>query len=347
MAMRRRGGRGRGQALRLIERLGEARGLAVYDLAPAERPPGAPDTVELATARAEGERPVAIAASSRDRGDLAGWALVVADREGDDGERHEICLIAPAFASQTRRSAARLAEQGLQVRLVAVPTLASGEDEVYAEERHPRTAAGSGAAGPATALIDRLLRVLDGAAALSGAGELRSVPGGFVLYVRGRLVLRVRQDGEGVTIALLGPDKREVHVTEAGFARWAVELHEVVVELARDPRLLDDSGAQRERLAEGAASQAGVRITSRWLPCTEEASDPVDWLGLDSAMRPVLGLVRRSVGLADVPGLVAALHRFEDEREYWVPGSAGPPRLLLITDALDARARALLQRIEV
>jgi hypothetical protein len=333
--------------VRLIERLREARGLALHALEPTERPPGAPDTVELATGRTEGERPVALVASSRDRGDLAGWGLVAAAREEGEQEHREVCLVAPAFTSQTRRSAARLAEGGARIRLVAVPGLASGEDEVYAEERHPSSAPASHAAGPALALLDRVLRVLDGAAALSGASELRSVPGGFVLYVRGRLAMRIRQDGEGITLAVLAPDKREVHVTEAGFPRWAVELHELVVGLARDPRLLADGGAQRERLAEGAASQAGVRISARWLPRTEEATDPVDWVALDSELRPVLGVVSRSVGLSDVPGLVAALHRFEDERELWAPSSAGPPRILLVTDSLDAQARALLQSIGI
>ena len=347
MAIRRRGGRGRSQAVRLIERLREARGLALHALEPTERPPGAPDTVELARGLTEGERPVALAASSRDRGDLAGWGLVAAVREEGEREHREVCLVAPVFTSQTRRSAARLAEAGARIRLVAVPGLASGEDEVYAEERHPSSAPASHAAGPAVALSDRLLRVLDGAAALSGASELRSVPGGFVLYVRGRLVMRIHRSGEGVTLAVLAPEKREVHVTEAGFPRWAVELHELVVGFARDPRLLTDGGAQRERLAEGAASQAGVRISTRWLPRSEEAADPVDWVALDPELRPVLGVVSRSVGLSDVPGLVAALHRFEDERELWAPGCVGPPRILLVTDSLDAQARALLQSIEI
>jgi hypothetical protein len=333
--------------VRLIERLREARGLALHALEPTERPPGAPDAVELATGLTEGERPVALAASSRDRGDLAGWGLVAAARAGGERERREICLVAPVFTSQTRRSAARLAEAGARIRLVAVPGLASGEDEVYSEERHPSSASGSHASGPGVALSDRLLRVLDGAAALSGSSELRSVPGGFVLYVRGRLAMRIRQSGEGISLAVLAPEKREVHVTEAGFPRWAVELHELVVGFARDPRLLADGGAQRERLAEGAASQAGVRISTRWLPRTEEASDPVDWVALDPELRPVLGVVSRSVGLAEVPGLVAALHRFEDERELWAPGSVGSPRILLVTDSLDAQARALLQSIEV
>jgi hypothetical protein len=332
--------------VRLIERLREAQGLALHDLVPIQRLPGTPECVDLAAARTEGDRPAAVAATSRDQGDLAGWGLVAA-AVADDRERREICLVAPAFTSETRRSAARLAERGIPVRLIAVPALASGEDEVYAEERHPAAEPGSRAVGPATALIDQLIRVIDGAAALSGVGELRTVPGGLVLYVRGRLALRIRQDGDGVTVALLGPDKREVHVNEAGFGRWAVELHEVVVELARDPRLLDEAGAQREQLAEGAALQAGVRVTARWLPCSEAASDPVDWVGQDPELRPVLGLVRRSIGLADVPGLVAALHRFEQERELWAPGSAGPPRLLLVTDSLDDRARSLLQSIEV
>jgi hypothetical protein len=73
----------------------------------------------------------------------------------------------------------------------------------------------------------------------------------------------------------------------------------------------------------------------------------VDWIGLDPALRPVLGRVSRELGLADVPGLVAALHRFEDERELWAPGSVGPPRILLVTDALDPRARALLRGVEI
>jgi len=333
--------------VRLIERLREARGLALHALEPMERPPGAPETVELATGLTEGERPVALAASSRDGGDLAGWGLVAAARAEGEREQREVCLVAPVFTSQTRRSAARLAEAGARIRLVAVPGLASGEDEVYTEERHPSSAPASHASGPGVALSDRLLRVLDGAAALSGSSELRSVPGGFVLYVRGRLVMRIRQSGEGITLAVLAPEKREVHVTEAGFPRWAVELHELVVGFARDPRLLADGGTQRERLAEGAASQAGVRITTRWLPRTEEASDPVDWVALDPELRPVLGVVSRSVGLSEVPGLVAALHRFEDERELWASGSVGSPRILLVTDSLDAQARALLQSIEI
>ena len=51
MAMRRRGGRGRGGAGRLIDRLREARGVGLRGLSPLERLSGLPDRVELASAR--------------------------------------------------------------------------------------------------------------------------------------------------------------------------------------------------------------------------------------------------------------------------------------------------------
>ncbi|MFQ5697405.1 MAG: hypothetical protein ACE5IL_03865 [Myxococcota bacterium] len=345
MAMRRRGGRSRStQGSGLLERLRAARGLALRDPRLVERVPGLPAGIELGVARAEGERSVALALAARDRGDLVGWGRVAAGLEQPNGPC-ETWLVAPAFSRDTREAAAWLAERGSTHHLVSLPSLASAADEPHAEEVFPISARIPWAGSPS--LGARLLRVLDGAAALGGVGALRSITGGYALYLGGRAVLRVHPDGDGLAVSLLAPERREIQVTEDGVARWAVELHESIAEMTRDPRVLDRALLEREAAARAAAERLGVRVTARWLPCGADVADPIDWVGLDGAGRPVLGAVRGAVGLPDVPGLLAAVLRAELERETWAPGSHGILRLVLVSERIEARAREILASVGI
>jgi hypothetical protein len=171
---------------------------------------------------------------------------------------------------------------------------------------------------------------------------LRWTPSGYLLYIRGICVLHVVSEGDAVAVAFTAPDKRRIHVGEANFPRWGVELHEAVIQLAQDPRLLTDELANAERAIEQQATAAGCRVVGRWLPWNTDGSNPVDWVGVDANGRPVLGVVRASATLADVPGWIAALHVLEEERERWVPDAQGPPRLLISSERDDSKLRSVL-----
>lgn len=351
MAIWRRGGRSRStRGPGLIERLSGARGLALRDLRPAERIAGLPPGIELGIARAEGERTVALALAARDCGDLVGWGRVAAGLEspGNLIGSLETWLVAPAFSVETRQAAAWLSERGTNHHLVSFPSFADASEEPHAVEIFPASMPSVGIPqASSSTLTARLQRVLDGAAALSGVGALRSIESGFVLYLSGRAVLRVRPDGDGLAVSFLAADRREIQVSEGSFARFAVELHEAVVEMARDPRVLDRPTLERDRAALGSVEQLRIRVTARWLPCGADVAEPIDWVGLDEAARPVLGAVRAAVDLASVPGLLSAVLRAQMEREIWVPGSKGTLRLVLITERVEPRVREILGSVGI
>ncbi len=334
-----RGGRGRGQGGRLVEKLRDLKELGLRDLRPLERLPGTPDEIDLATGVLGGDRNVVVVASRRDGLDLLGWArvaLMLADRSRAD----DTLVAAPTFSSATRRAAEAAAQNGLRLGLIAVPALAedgqASAPEWYPEPRY---------AGSQGLVLDRVIRVVEGASAVSSVGVLRRAGAGYVLYARGVRVLRVASEGDGVAVSFMAPEKRHVHVTEDNFSRWGLELHESVLKLAQDPRLLGRPEEQTERAAEQAATASGVRITARWIPWNDEGSAPLDWAGIGSRGRPVLGVVRPSVGLADVPAIAAGLERLRAEPELWTPGAQGPPHLVLATEQLDGRARVLLESL--
>ena len=182
---------------------------------------------------------------------------------------------------------------------------------------------------------------------MTSAGVLRAAVDGFLLFLRGVRVLRVHPEGDGIAVSFLEPDKRHVHVTEGGFARWGLELHESVIQLAQDPRLLGRPEEQAERAAERAASGASARLTARWVPWNDDGRDAVDWVGVDHLGRPVVGVSRASVRLADVPALYAGIEAVRANLSALAPGARGEIRLLLATEQLDGRARALLDELGV
>ena len=339
--MRRRGARGvRRSAPRLLGLLRDGAPFGLRDLRPLERLAGMPEGLELGTAAgAVGER-VAVVAASRDDGDLIGWTRVAAALAGSEGAPSEFVIAAPAFLESTRRAAERAAGEGTPVRLLALPVLASGSDDATVLEQFGGRS--TGVALPARSILDRVVRVVEGATAVAGVGAVRELPAGYALYMRGELVLRAAADSDGVTIALLAPRRRQLQVHEGNFARVGVELHEIVVGLARDPRLLEGPGAAREAAVPAVADAAGARVTAHYLPWRRDGERAVDWVGVDAGGRPVLGVVRDALTLADVPGLLAALDRLEAERDVWAPGSAGRPRLVAACPRVEGKARSLL-----
>ncbi|MEE8313198.1 MAG: hypothetical protein V3R91_02660 [Myxococcota bacterium] len=275
----------------------------------------------------------------RDGLDLLGWARVAALRAGEDSPVREVLVAAPVLSDCTRRAAERASRSGPILDLIAVPSLAPAADEIF-------DAAGLASGAPALPIDDagsvlvRVVRVVEGAVAVASAGGVRPTGDAHAIYLRGERVGLITREGDGAIVTMLVPDRHRIQVTDANFARWGPDLHEMIVQLAQDPRLLE---AQSGRSLEQAAADAGAHLTARWIPWSADGADPLDWAGVDSSGRPVLGASAESVGLAEVPRLIAGLCLLEEARELWVPRSVGPARLVLACNQLDPEARSLLE----
>ena len=339
-----RGSRNRGNGGRLLDRVRDLKTLGLRDLRGLERPTGSSDDVEIGRALRGGDQLTAIVASRRGGSDLVGWGLVASALIERDFAPSSVLIAAPIVSARLRRSATAAVERGwaASVSLVCAPVLAEAGEAPIEEEVHLRDAARGAWAPSSGQLIHRLARVAEGAATMTAAGAVRRTDRGFILYIRGVQVLELRPQGDGVALEFMRPERRRLEVTELSFPRWGPELHEAVTQLAADPRLVDRDLAARERAIEAAAEAARARVTARWLPWNDAGSEPVDWLGVDDSGRPVLGVVRRRVGVADVPGILAALDVLEEEAEEWAPGASGRPRLALGGDTVDPSARDLL-----
>ncbi len=342
-AFRRRGARGgRGRSApgnRLLGKLRASKQLGLSSVAPLERPAGAPDDVELATAIRRGRR-VAVVVGRRDGPDLLAWGQLAARLARAPVE--EVVIACPLVSSSTRRLADGI-ESAVPLRLVSAPSLADSPEALYDEAGGAAETSWRPASG---ALIDRVLRVLEGAAIASGVGAVRETSGGFVVYLRGVRTLEIAPEGDGVGIECHEPERRHVHVSESNLARFATELPELLLQLAQDPRLLQRDEAQRDAASDSLASAVGVRITARWLPWTADGLDPVDWVGVDGSGRAVIGLQRRSLGVSGVPAVLAARYRVAVERERWAPGSAGGVRVVVASNEIDPRALELLEWVD-
>ncbi len=314
----------------LLERLASHPALGIRDLRALDGLPRLPEAVEIGQARGDGSQTLLLVVAREDRGDLVGWAKFasVAGSAADRGQ--EIWLVAPLIGRRTRRLAAA---SGLPIRLIALPSLAEATDDLIQME----SVSESGMATATGGLLDRVSRVVDGAATMTAAGALRPSSEGPLLYLRGVPVIRLRESGESVMVYLLAPEKREFHITESSFPRWGVELHEKVVELSQDPRLVDADTAGREQAVERVSTRMGVPITARWVPLGVESADPIDWVGIDESQRPVVGIVRKAVEADAMGQLFTALIVLETERARWVPGSMGAAKLAVVAERVDEK----------
>lgn len=337
-----RGLRGRGRGGRLAEKLREIRELGLRDLRPIERPEGAPDELELALATEAGERAVVVVASRFGGPELVGWARVAALLAEGSGPE-EAVIAAPSFPATTRRVASLAARRGFPLRLISAAGLAEKPESVVAQETFGADPERRGA--PRSSLLEQVARVVNGAAAVTQAGQLRPLPSGHVLYLRGVAVLRLGLEGDGVAVSFQEPEKRHIHVTDGNFSRWGLELHESVVQLAQDPRLIERPEELAERAAQRAAAAAQVRVAASWIPWNDEGRDPLHWVGTDLQGRPVVGVVRARVGLAQAAELAAATELLAGELERWLPRVRGELRVVIATEQLQGRARVLLESL--
>ncbi len=332
------GGGGRG-----LDKLRDLRGIGLHEVRELENFDELPEEFSAGAARWEGNRPIALLSSPRDGLDLLGWARIAARRAGGERGLREVMIAAPSFSTRTRRAAARAAECGPSVHLVALPALAERR-EIYELESHPAAPKPS-LIGGTTSLLGRTLRVLEGAAALTGAGGVRPAGSDFILYVRGERAARISVVADEVAVAIALPEPRNLRVHDANFASLAPELQEAVVRLARDARLLDGASARRDALVERCADEAHAGVTARWLPWNDDGRDPIDWVGIDIGGRPVVGAIRSTLGIADVPALIAGWHQLDLDREIWTPGAVGFPRIFVSADQIHGEAREILESL--
>jgi hypothetical protein len=297
--------------------------------------------------RLDGDRLAVAVVAQWEGPELLGWARVATFLAASRGSVCEAIIAAPAVGVRMRRLAAQATESAPPLRLLGIPALAPSADEPFVQEVFPARSHPRPRVSPASTLLERLMRVLEGAAAITGIGEVRPASEGFVFYLRGVLVLQLESDGEGVVATFVEPEKRQVRIVEPNFARWGKDLHEQVLRLAQDPRLSDRPQVARGAAVEEIAARAEVRVTARWLPWNREGTDPIEWVGVDSSGRPVLGLIRQSVGLSDVPALCSALAQLSEAGDLWTPGADGPARVLLSAAALDPRVAVALSAFDV
>ena len=327
----------------MLDSLRDLRGVGLREVRELENVDELPENMAAGAARWEGNRPVALLASRRDGLDLLGWALIAARRAGGDRSLREVLIAAPHFSPRTRQAAARAAERGPSVHLLALPALAEGT-EVFELESHPAPPKPSLIGGSAS-LLARLLRVLEGAAAVSGSGGVRIAGAEYLVYVRGERAARVFVDGSGVGVAISLPERRTVQVTDASFARTGAELHDWLVRLAEDARLLDSAAARRDALVERCADEAHAGVTAHSVPWNSDGGEPIDWVGVDIDGRPVVGSIRSALAISDVPALVAGWHLLDLDREIWTPGAVGLPRIFVSAESIATEARELLESL--
>jgi hypothetical protein len=328
----------------LLDQLSARAELGLRDMRPLDRPRGTPDNIELATALKHGAQRIGLVASDRDGLELLGWARWVSRRAGGL-PLEEVLVAAPLIGTETRR-VAEAAQEGPAIRLVSVPALADDAALLF----DAGVAGGSDGLEwlpTSPSLMQRVVRILDGAAIATGVAGVRASSRGFVLYIRGVRVLDARPEGDGVGVESLRPHKRHIHVAENNIATRALDLHEWVLELARDPRLVDGEVARRDQAAENLAASVGVRITSRWLPWTADGEDPLDWVGIDANGRAVIGLLQQAVSPVSVPMILAAHYRLEAEREIWAPGSNGSLRVVVAANDVDGDALEMLELLGI
>src|SRR5262249_56827400 len=84
-------------------------------------------------------------------------------------------------------------------------------------------------------------------------------------------------------------------------------------------------------------------VTAGWRPWNREGRDLIDWVGVDIDGRPVVGAIRESLQIADVPGLIAGWHLLDLERSIWTPGASGPPRFFISAREISDPAREVLE----
>ena len=327
----------------MLDSLRDLRGLDLRDVRELENFDDLPEDMAAGSARWQGNRPIALLASRRDGLDLLGWALIGARRSGGERSLREVLIAAPSFSPRTRQAAARAAECGPSVHLLTLPALAE-EREVFELESHP-TPPKPSLIGGSTSVLGRMLRVLEGAAAMSGAGGVRPAGADYLLYVRGERAARISLVADEVVVAISLLETRELRVSDASCARVGAELHDWIVRLAQDTRLLDGAAARRDALVERCADEAHAGVTARWLPWNDDGSDAIDWVGIDIAGRPVVGVIRSRLGIKDVPALVAGWHLLDLEREIWTPGAVGFPRIFVSADGIATEAREILESL--
>jgi hypothetical protein len=297
---------------------------------------GVPEWIEIGSALFQGERKLAAVASQRPGEDLIGWAQA-ALALGEQVAACEVLIAAPVHPARVRELAADLARLGVRAHLLAVPGLADPADETFDLETVPAAAAPLDEDSP---VYERVVSILQGAAAVTSCGGVRATSSGCALYLRGVLAARVRREAEGVAVSIVVPDKRRVFVNDGNFPRWGVDLHEMVVQLAQDPRV--GSAGRGAPDADAAAADARVRVTARWVPCSPEGALFVDWVGVDSQGRAHVGIARERVRLADAVALATARHVVGAARETWAPGSQGPVLVSVSAAHVDAGAQQLL-----
>lgn len=327
----------------LLDRLRNLRGVDLREVRELENFDELPEHFEAGAARWQGSRPIALLVSRRDGLDLLGWARIAARRAGAGRSFAEVLIAAPQFSERTRRAASRAAERGPSVHLLTLPALAE-EGAAYQLESHPAPARPT-LIGGSTSVLARVLRVLEGAAAVSGAGGVRPAGSDHLFYVRGERAARISVEGDDVVLSIALPERRTVRASDASFAQIGADLYEWVVRLADDPSLLAGAAARRDALVESCADEAHAGVTARWLPWNEEGSDAIDWVGIDIAGRPVVGAIRPSLDVADVPGLIAGWHLLDLEREVWSPGAVGDPRIFVSSDSISEEAREILEAV--
>ena len=275
--------------------------------------------------------------------ELIAWARLGLAMQAASGSVDEVVIAAPSFDGVTRRAAQQLAAERIPVRLVSVAALAESTDGARSVEIFPA----SHEAPLPGSILDRVVRVVDGAVTVTGAGALRRFGSTHLVYLRGVCALSVAAEGDGAVVNFSEPESRQVHVTDANFSSWGKELHESVVQLAQDPKLIDRVEHAHDQAAVAAADAAGVRIVARWLPRGPSGLRPASWLGQNAQGVPVVGIVHTRVGVSELAEVLAGLEAAREQLSIWIPSATQAPRLLLITENLDAEARSLLDQLEI
>jgi len=133
-------------------------------------------------------------------------------------------------------------------------------------------------------------------------------------------------------------------VNSGNFPRWGVDLHEIVVQLAQDPRL---ANGRAEEAADESAAQAGVRVVARWIPCSPEGTLFADWVGIDGQGRARVGIARERVRLVDAVAAATAMHVVGADRALWAPGSQGGVQIDVSATQIDPLAQRVLDSLAI
>jgi hypothetical protein len=367
--MRRRFGRGRKtrgagdskrvtiDAARAFERIIEAGLVEVDSLTPIEEDGIAANFAAVGVGERDGKK-VVVGFAPRNAGDAALAAVAVAQRlAADEGFQGEVVVAAPQWSSASRRRLASLASSGWPFSFRAVASASLADDvAVESEPEKPcvgvsvrQVAAGIGRAADRELFL-RAASALEGLAAKHG-GAIRGVGSRVELVLMASRTAALHAAVAGVELETFGEERSTQSVSADSLATVMDQLEGAIRKRLNDRRIRSSEEGLRAQLAPSLAEIGGVRDAKCW-PIGGADVDVIDLVGVHDDGRPVVGLVRNEMTLANVAEALDAALGVQSLLPALLadappPLRLGTPRLLLAAREWSGPALRALASLEL